>query len=94
VAPGRWLIIGSDVSGRSRAQRGRPDSDASVNFGPFPSGTKIKLVQAPGGKPNIKPGAGDIDYKVTLRGDAKIVGIDNFNNVSAPALCLVPPAPK
>jgi hypothetical protein len=31
---------------------------------------------------------------VTLRGDARIVGIDNFNNASAPATCLVAPPPK
>jgi hypothetical protein len=72
----------------------RDTADSSVNFGPFPSGTKIKLVQAPGATPNVKDGAGDIKYKVTLRGDAKIVGIDNFNNPSAPATCLVAPPPK
>jgi hypothetical protein len=72
----------------------RDTADPSVNFGPFPSGTKIKLVQAPGAKPNVKDGAGDIRYKVTLRGDARIVGIDNFNNASAPATCLVAPPPK
>lgn len=72
----------------------RDAADPSVNFGPFPSGTKIKLVQAPGAQSKVKDGTGDIDYKVTLRGDALIVGVDNFNNVSAPAVCLVAPPPK
>ncbi|NJC70576.1 VWA domain-containing protein [Planosporangium thailandense] len=72
----------------------RDTADSSVNFGPFPSGTKIKLVQAPGAQPSVKDGAGDINYKVTLRGDALIVGIDNFKNASTPAKCLVAPPPK
>jgi hypothetical protein len=72
----------------------RDAADPSVSFGPFPTGTKIKLVQAPGAQSKIKDGSGDIDYKVTLRGDALIVGIDNFNNASTPAVCRVAPPPK
>jgi hypothetical protein len=71
----------------------RDTADPSVNFGPFPSGTKIKLVQAPGATPNVKPGTGVIDYKVTLRGDALIVAKDDAGNVSASVTCLVPPPP-
>ena len=71
----------------------RDAADPSITFGPFPSGTKIKLVQAPGAQSKVKEGTGDIDYKVTLRGDALIVGIDNFDNASAPAVCLVAPPP-
>jgi hypothetical protein len=68
--------------------------DPSVKFGPYPSGTKIKLVQAPGATPTVMPGTGDIDYKVKLRGDALIVGVDKYGNASKPVSCLVPPPPK
>ncbi|MEU8300551.1 VWA domain-containing protein [Micromonospora sp. NPDC048909] len=66
----------------------------SVRFGPFVAGTKIKLVQAPGGQSRVKDGTGDIDYKVTLRGDALITGVDDAGNVSTAAVCLVAPPPK
>lgn len=68
-------------------------ADPSVRFGPFPADTKIKLVQAPGAQSRVKDGTGDIDYKVTLRGDAVITGVDDFGN-SSTATCLVAPPPK
>ncbi|MFC0032108.1 VWA domain-containing protein [Micromonospora chaiyaphumensis] len=68
-------------------------ADPSVRFGPFPAGTKIKLVQAPGAQSRVKDGTGDIDYKVTLRGDAIITGVDDSGNTST-ATCLVAPPPK
>ncbi|MGW5667717.1 VWA domain-containing protein [Micromonospora sp. NPDC003776] len=68
-------------------------ADPSVKFGPFPAGTKIKLVQAPGAQSRVKDGTGDIDYKVTLRGDAVITGVDDAGNTST-ATCLVAPPPK
>ncbi|MEV4490382.1 VWA domain-containing protein [Micromonospora coxensis] len=68
-------------------------ADPSVKFGPFPAGTKIKLVQAPGAQSKVKDGTGDIDYKVTLRGDAIITGVDDSGNTST-ATCLVAPPPK
>ncbi|WP_143193876.1 VWA domain-containing protein [Micromonospora sp. CB01531] len=68
-------------------------ADPTVKFGPFPAGTKIKLVQAPGAQSRVKDGAGDIDYKVTLRGDAVITGVDDAGNTST-ATCLVAPPPK
>ncbi|MBY8874998.1 VWA domain-containing protein [Micromonospora sp. PLK6-60] len=69
-------------------------ADPSVKFGPFPAGTKIKLVQAPGAQSRVKDGTGDIDYKVTLRGDALITAVDFSGNVSSTAVCLVAPPPK
>ncbi|MEU2615426.1 VWA domain-containing protein [Micromonospora sp. NPDC007271] len=68
-------------------------ADPTVRFGPFPAGTKIKLVQAPGAQSRVKDGTGDIDYKVTLRGDAVITGVDDAGNRST-ATCLVAPPPK
>jgi hypothetical protein len=43
------------------------DTGSTAVFGPFDSGTKIKLIQAPGVAPNQKPGAGDIDWIIMLR---------------------------
>jgi hypothetical protein len=70
------------------------DSASSAEFGPFPSGTKIKLTQAPGATPEIKPGTGDIDWKIKLKGDALLVAVDDSGNESDPITCLVPPPPK
>ncbi|MEU4766855.1 VWA domain-containing protein [Actinosynnema sp. NPDC023794] len=70
------------------------DSASPAVFGGFPSGTKIKLVQAPGATPNQKPGVGDIDWRITLKGDALVYGVDASGNQSAPVSCLVPPPPK
>ncbi|WP_367138599.1 hypothetical protein [Saccharothrix sp. HUAS TT1] len=63
-------------------------------FGGFPSGTEVKLVQAPGATPNQKPGVGDIDWRITLKGDALVHGVDASGNRSLPVSCLVPPPPK
>ncbi|MFD1149650.1 vWA domain-containing protein [Saccharothrix hoggarensis] len=70
------------------------DSASPAVFGGFPSGTKIKLVQAPGATPNQKAGVGDIDWRITLNGDALVHAVDASGNQSAPVSCLVPPAPK
>jgi hypothetical protein len=70
------------------------DSGSSFVAGPYTSGTTIKLVQAPGATPNVKPGAGVIDWKITLNGDAIITAVDGSGNISAAATCNVPPPPK
>lgn len=70
------------------------DSDSSATFGPFASGTTIKLVQAPGATPSQKPGAGGIDWKITLKGDGSLTAVDSSGNVSGPVWCKVAPPPK
>jgi hypothetical protein len=72
------------------------DSGSSFVAGGYSSGTKIKLVQAPGATPNVKPGAGVIDWKITLNGDALVYAVDASpnHNQSDPVACLVPPPPK
>jgi hypothetical protein len=70
------------------------DTASAAVFGGFPSGTKIKLVQAPGAAPTQKPGAGDINWKITLKADALVSAKDASGNVSAPVRCNVPPSPK
>jgi von Willebrand factor type A domain/HYR domain len=72
----------------------RDSADPSVEFGPFPSGTKIKLTQAPGATQSQKPGPGAIDWHIKLKGDALLVATDFSGNESDPISCLVPPPPK
>jgi hypothetical protein len=69
------------------------DSASSFVAGPYLSGTTIKLIQAPGGTPNVKPGAGVIDWQITLNGDAIVTATDASGNV-ATVTCNVPPPPK
>jgi hypothetical protein len=52
-----------------------------------------KLTQAPGAKPTAKPGPGEIDWHITLKGDAVVTGTEASGN-SASVTCLVPPPPK
>ena len=69
------------------------DTGSSFVAGPYASGTKIKLTQAPGAKPNVKPGPGEIDWHITLKGDAVVTATDGSGN-SASVQCNVPPPPK
>jgi hypothetical protein len=69
------------------------DTGSSFVAGPYASGTKIKLTQAPGSTPNVKPGPGVIDWHVTLKGDAVVTATDGSGN-SASVVCRVPPPPK
>jgi len=70
------------------------DSGSSFVAGPFPSGTTIKLVQAPGATPSVSPGPGAIDWMIRLKGDGLLVAVDASGNESDPVECLVPPPPK
>ena len=56
-------------------------------------GTSIKLTQANGGTPSVKPGAGDTDFKVKFNGDAEVWIVDYAANTTV-ASCLVPQPPK
>lgn len=70
------------------------DTGSSAVFGPFESGTTIKLVQAPGAAPSQKPGPGATDWIITLKGDGSLYATDASGNESDPVSCLVPPKPK
>jgi hypothetical protein len=52
------------------------------------------LTQARGAAPSQKPGAGVIDWKIKLKGDAALFFEDASGNVSGPVFCRVPPPPK
>jgi hypothetical protein len=69
-------------------------ADPALEFGPFPSGTTIKLTQAPGAPQSQTPGAGDIDWHIRLKGHALLVATDFSGNESDLISCLVPPPPK
>ena len=44
--------------------------------------------------PDLKPGPGEVDWIITLNGDANVFAVDDAGNVSPIAVCLVPPPPK
>jgi hypothetical protein len=70
------------------------DSVSGQVFGPFASGVKIKLTQAPGATPSQKPGPGVIDWQIIIKGDALVYATDASGNTSTPLSCRVPPPPK
>lgn len=89
---GFYLLSGSDNVDATVAIM-VVDSVSGATFGPFAAGTKIKLVQAPGAVPSIKPGAGVIAWMITIKGDAIITATDAADNTGT-ASCRVPPTPK
>lgn len=70
------------------------DGGSGQVFGPFPSGTNIKYVQAPGPEPSQKAGQGEVDWVLKGTGDAILTAVDGSGNTSAPVACLVAPPPK
>lgn len=66
------------------------DLGSSASFGPWASGTTVKLTQAPGATPTASPGAGAVDRHLRLRGDALVTATDAAGNTTT-ALCQVPP---
>jgi hypothetical protein len=89
---GFYILVATDLVDPNPQIRVR-DSASPFVAGPYSSGTKIKLTQAPGGNPNAKPGPGDIDWHITLNGDAIVAATDASGN-TATVSCLVPPPPK
>jgi hypothetical protein len=69
------------------------DSASSAKFGPYRTGTNIKLTQAPGSTPEVKPGQGAVNWQIRLKGDAVLIAVDHSGN-KATTTCLVPPPPK
>jgi len=92
--PDGFYVLGATDNVDPNAMIFVADSASSFVAGPYPSGTTIKLIQAPGATPNVKPGTGAIDFKITLNGDAIVTAVDASGNVSARATCNVPPPPK
>jgi hypothetical protein len=63
-------------------------------FGPFPSGTKIKYVEANGATPSQSPGPGVMDWMIKGQGDFGLIAVDASGNVSEHVQCHVAPPPK
>jgi hypothetical protein len=70
------------------------DSVSGAEFGPYPPGTNIKLVQAPGATPNAKPGEGVVNWQITVKGCAVLVARDAAGNEATANCCARPPSPK
>lgn len=92
---GFYRLFGSDDCGPAGAV-GLYIRDSASPFvaGPFQSGDTVKITQAPGGTPNVKPMAGVVIAHIQLRGDAILYAVDAAGNASAPAWCRVAPPPK
>ncbi|MBI4203179.1 MAG: VWA domain-containing protein [Chloroflexi bacterium] len=73
---------------------------SGATFGPFASGDKVKVTEAPGATPTMKSmgsdngQAGAIAAHLILDGDAMVFAVDASGNVSALVACHVPPPPK
>ena len=70
------------------------DSGSSSEFGPFASGTNVKIIQSPGLEPNARPGPGAIDLTLHLKGDAQVYARNASGISSAIVECRVAPPPK
>jgi hypothetical protein len=92
--PDGFYILSATDNVDSSAQIFVADSGSAFVAGPYASGTKIKLVQAPNVTPNAKPGTGVIEWMIQLKGDASVYAVDASGNPSAPVSCRVPPPPK
>jgi hypothetical protein len=75
------------------------DANSSGPFGPFKSGDKVKITEAPGRTAtskkmgSAKGQAGAIAAHITLTGDAIMNAVDPAGNVFS-TTCFVPPPPK
>jgi hypothetical protein len=67
------------------------DTVSGVKFGPYPSGTNIKLVQAPGATPKAVPGEGAVNWQLTVKGCAQLIVSDDAGNNATPINCCARP---
>lgn len=70
------------------------DTASGTVFGPFASGTKVKLTQAPGATPSQAPMAGDTPWHIKLQGNALVYATDNSGNTSASQVISLAPKKK
>ena len=72
-------------------------ADGSAVFGPFPSGSTVKITEAPGAAPKmLRMGGPDsaVAAHILLNSDAHIWAVDSHGAQSEVISCLVPPPPK
>ena len=68
--------------------------DANQTFGPFPSGTNVKITEAPGTTGKRKNKKKAVAANIKLNSDAYVFTFDALGRKSPRIACLVPPAPK
>ncbi len=72
------------------------NASGSATFGPFASGSVVKITEAertPTARPMGGPNSA-VAAHITLDSDAFVFAVDSFGEVSAVVLCLVPEPPK
>jgi hypothetical protein len=66
------------------------DSVSGTEFGPYAPGTTIKLIQAPGANPEVKPGVGAVNWEIRVKGCAVLVVRDSAGNEATANCCARP----
>ncbi len=72
------------------------NTSGSVFFGPFASGTVVKITEDPLATPTSKPIGGPnsaVTAHIILDSDALVLAVDIFGEVSRVVACRVPPPP-
>jgi hypothetical protein len=72
------------------------NASGSATFGPFSSGSVVKITEAPGATPKAQPMGGPdsaVAAHIVLDSDAFVFAVDSFGEESPVASCLVPPPP-
>ncbi|OKP10131.1 hypothetical protein PENSUB_4485 [Penicillium subrubescens] len=64
---------------------------AGAKFGPYPTSTNIKLVQAPGATPKAVPGEGAVTWQIRVKGCAQLITTDDAGNNATPINCCARP---
>jgi hypothetical protein len=73
------------------------NASGSATFGPFSSGSVVKITEAPGRTPTARPMGGPnsaVAAHIILDSDAFVFAVDSFGEESPVVSCLVPPPPK
>jgi len=73
------------------------NASGSATFGPFASGSVVKITEDPEETPLSKPIGGPnsaVAAHIILDSDAFVFAVDSFGEFSPVVSCLVPPPPK
>ncbi len=93
---GFYQLIGEDAEDTT-ADVFVTNASGSAVFGPFASGSVVKITEAPGATPSSKPMGGPnsaVVAHIKLDSDASVFAVDSLGWVSPVVSCLVPPPPK
>ena len=72
------------------------NASGSATFGPFASGSAVKITEAPLATPTSRPIGGPnsaVAAHIILDSDAFVFAVDSFGEISPIVSCLVPPPP-